>query len=77
MTELLAAVPPQAWVAGLLAAAIGGLGAALARCPDDEPADVDEHGPMTDVDLLDISRWDEEITPGIRVRGTRNRREEM
>lgn len=38
MTDLLAAVPLEAWMAGLLAAAIGGLAAALHHTPGARPA---------------------------------------
>lgn len=66
MPELIAAIPTQAWMAGLLAGAIGGLCAALRRA---EPDDAGECGPGCLCGCgLDIGPYEEEITPGVRVR---------
>lgn len=76
MPELIAAVPTQAWMAGLLAGAIGGLAAALRHAdPDDDPG---ECGPGCLCGCaLDIGPHEEEITPGVRVGRGEWREEEL
>ncbi len=74
MTDLLAAVPLEAWTAGLLAAAIGGLAAALHHVPDGEHVphpdtvgdlDADDDPDDTDPDLIDLDPiWDTDRWPG-------------